>query len=525
MTTMTTPDETVTTDRPSAARGWFLWVPLARLRESVHNPRRHFDEQKLQELAQSIAEQGIVEPLVVRPVDVDDAAGDYEIVAGARRYRAAQLARLDQVPCIVREYSDEDLLELFIVENVQRDDLAPLEQARGFKQLLEANPDKYSAATIATKVGMSPAWVWDRLKLLDLVPEAQELLEQGKITVGHAIILARLKPEDQERAIDVSADALFTHTIRGLHFDGDRELEEPEDPYADAKPVSIREFEAWVANHVRFDVTHAAKAQPLEFESLAEQVDEAQQAPGRGKKVVSITYNSYVQPSAKDEADRTYGPQSWRRADGREDSQICEHSVLGVVVVGPKQGRAFDVCIARDRCRVHFAEEIKAKEKAAAARAKGDTKTAERVERRQEQSWERQQRERKERLAIWAPMKEPVMRAALAQVTGRKALTPAQVRYFEQDNSGEIVIRCDEARRVLGKHWFEHLAAAALVTEVFRAEYVDSFDAFVAEVATPLGLDLKPLLAARDAHSPKPAEPAAKGTKKPAPAKKARRRK
>lgn len=530
MTTMTTPDETVTTDRPSAARGWFLWVPLARLRESVHNPRRHFDEHKLQELAQSIAEQGIVEPLVVRPVDVDDAAGDYEIVAGARRYRAAQLARLDQVPCIVREYSDEDVLELYLVENVQRDDLAPLEQARGFKQLLEANPDKYSAATIATKVGMSPAWVWDRLKLLDLVPEAQALLEQGRITVGHAIVLARLKADAQQRVLDVGLWATDLGRSRSFfdeeYGDGDRDGARgyDADAYADLKPVSIRELESWIEDHVRFDVAHAAQAQPLVFTDLAAQVDQAQAQPGRGKKVIAITFDHFVRPEAKDENDRTYGPQSFRRADGTDAHPACDQSVLGVVVAGPGQGRSFQVCIARDRCQVHFAEEIKAKEKAAKARAKGDTTTAAKVEKRQEQSWERQQRERQERLAIWAPMKEPVMRAALAQVTGRKALTPAQAKYFE-DEQHSLVIRCDEARRVLGKHWFEHLAAAVLVTEVFRAQYVDSFDAFVAEIAKPLGLDLKPLLAARDAHAPKTAEASAKGRKKPAPAKKVRGRK
>ena len=489
----------------------FAQLPLTQLQESPHNPRTHFDEVKLAELADSIRQKGIVEPLVVRAVDPLGPGQQFEIVAGARRYRAAQLAGLDTVPCIVRAYEDEDVLEIFVIENLQRDDLSPLEQARGFKQLLQTNADRFSVATIASKVGMSPAWVWDRMKLLDLVPEAQALLESGRITVGHAIVLARLKPGDQERAIDLRNNALFTQTIRGLDFDGDRDLAEPENPYDDAKPVSIREFEAWVARHVRFDVEHAAKAQPLAFESLAEQVEQAQQTPGRGKKVIPITFEYQLHPDAKDESERTYGVQSWRRADGREDAPTCEHSVLGVVVAGPKQGSAFEVCIARDRCEVHFAPEIKAKKKAAKLRAKGDTAGATKAEKRQEQSWERQERERRQRQAEWDALKPHVYAAAFEQVKKAKILTPAQAKHFE--GMSGLPLEPARVRQVLGGAWHEHLVAAILVSEV--VSWAHDFDAWLDRIAKPLGLDLKPLLAARDAHSPTPAADPAAPKKKP----------
>lgn len=493
---------TTTTDRQPVAER-YAQIVLAQLVESVHNPRTHFDPVKLAELADSICQKGIVEPLVVRELDPLGPGMQFEIVAGARRFRAATLAGLDTVPCIVRAYSDEDMLEIFVVENMQRDDLSPLEQARGFQQLLTANADRFSVATIASKVGMSTAWVWDRIKLLDLIAPAAALLESRRISIGHAIVLARLKPADQERAIDVDGRGLWERADVLLDL-GD--AADDADPYQYVKPRSIRELEVWVANHVRFDVQHMAQAVPLEFEALAEQVTAAASAPGRGRKVISISFHSHTAPDARDEAERTYGPQSWRRADGREDSQTCEHSVLGVVVVGPKQGRAFDVCIARDTCEVHFAEALKAKRTAEKARAKGDTATAKKVEKKQEQSWERQHRERAARREVWDRLSGPVVDAAIDQVKTMKALTLEQARYFE--DQGEFYIATEDAARVLGKLWYLELAATALVSELLRGCHVESFDEFVKEYATPLGLNLKPLIAARDAASQKPVAPA-----------------
>ena len=491
----------------------YAQIVIAQLFESPHNPRTHFDPVKLAELADSIRQKGIVEPLVVREIDPLGPGLTFEIVAGARRYRAAQLAGLETVPCIVRAYDDEDVLEIFVIENLQRDDLSPLEQARGFKQLLTANADRFSVATIASKVGMSPAWVWDRLKLLDLVPEAQELLESGRITVGHGIVLARLKPVDQERAIDPNNVALWQPDTAVLDLvDGADEA----DPYDGYTPNSIKSLEGWVADHVRFDVKHAAQAVPLQFEELAEKVQAAEQAPGRGKKVIAISFDQFLRPEVKDESERTYGPKSWRMADGSVDGASCDQSVLGVVVAGPRQGKSFRVCIAKDSCLVHFAAEIKAKKKAAKARAKGDTTTAAKVEKRQEQSWEKREREARERRAIWDPMKPAVFAAAYEQVKNRKALTPQQAQTFR--DQGQFTIDCRLVEEVIGKGWPESLAGAALVSTI-EDFWGDSFEEFVEKVATPLGLSLKPLEQARAAYL------AAKPTAAPEPAKKTRGRK
>jgi len=139
----------------------------------------------------------------------------------------------------------------------------------------------------------------------------------------------------------------------------------------------------WINDHIRFDAKQAAKAAPLEFEPVAEKLEHAAEQPGRGKKVIAITRDHYVQESARDSSERTFGPRSWKRADGTEktteggygkpwkDSPTCEHSVMGCVVVGPGQGEAFEVCIARDKCKVHWAQEMKEREKARKQRASG----------------------------------------------------------------------------------------------------------------------------------------------------------
>lgn len=389
---------TTTTDIPSprsqaidrALSEKFEHVPIELIRPSATNPRHHFDDGYLADLANSVRERGVLQPILVRPLPPTTAKGTghlsnrYEIVAGECRYRASKLAGLTHLPTVIRAYSDEQAREVQLIENIHRQDLTPLEQAKGYRALITTNPDKHRAATIAARVGMSEAWVWDRLKLNDLVPEAQQLLEQDRITVGHAILIARLKPGDQTRVVTPRQQNRSRHSRDALwQFDGGRlELDERRngDRYADLKPVSVRELDAWIRQHIRFDVEHAAKAQPLVFEDTAAVVAQATAQPGRGKKVIAITHEYRVADDARDEGERTYGSQSWVRADGQAKSKTCEHAVLGVVVAGRGQGETLQVCIARDRCVTHWKESVQAKEKAAKLRERGKGKAAAKVE-------------------------------------------------------------------------------------------------------------------------------------------------
>ncbi len=168
-------------------------VPLAQLRVSPLQPRRHFDEESLAELTASIAEKGVVQPLIVRPLD-----DDLEIVAGERRFRAAERAGLTTVPVIVRALTDRQTLEIAIIENLQREDLSSLEEARAFKRLLEFG---LTQEDVARAVGKSRPAVANTLRLLTLPASALETLEQGAITAGHARAILAQEAEDRDWAL------------------------------------------------------------------------------------------------------------------------------------------------------------------------------------------------------------------------------------------------------------------------------------------------------------------------------------
>src|SRR5437879_5682068 len=133
-------------------------IPIAKIRESKTNPRRFFDESKLAELAANIRQHGVLQPILLRPLP-DGEAGTYELVAGARRLRASKLAKRDTIPATVRELTDAQALELQVIENVQRVDVHPLDEARGYAALIELQPDTYTVESIASRVGRSPTYV------------------------------------------------------------------------------------------------------------------------------------------------------------------------------------------------------------------------------------------------------------------------------------------------------------------------------------------------------------------------------
>lgn len=421
----------------------FERLPIGDVLPSKTNPRTHFDEAYLAELAGSIAEKDLINPILVRPMKT---AGKFEIVAGECRYRASKIAKRTDIASVIRDYSDEQVLELQLIENIHRKDLTALEQAVGYRALIKSNPDKHSAESIASRIGMSVAWVWDRLKLNDLIPEAKKLLEQDRMSVGHAIVIARLKPEDQKRAIDPGDNNGYGDKNRGglwtedtARFDEmDEKDETPKNKYDGLKPRSIRELESWIADYVRFDVKHMAQAVPLQFETVAQRVEAAESKPGRGRKVIAITLGHFTQPDARDDKERTYGERSWKRADGTKkttradgwsqkmiDSPTCEYSVLGVVAVGESRGEAFDVCIARDKCEVHWKKEIAEKLKNQKLRESGKPKAAAKREAAAEARDRREEEKEARARARFDKFAPALKKASLQAAEATKALTPA----------------------------------------------------------------------------------------------------
>lgn len=165
-------------------------VPLKNIRPNPLQPRHHFDETALAELAESIRTQGVLQPVLLRP-----AKGGYELIAGERRFRAAQRAGLTEIPALVRVVNDEKALELAIIENLQRDDLNPIEQARAFQEL--ASRFNLTQEQIATRTGKERSSISNFLRLLKLHPEVQQQVEQGQLSMGHARALLSLDPETQ----------------------------------------------------------------------------------------------------------------------------------------------------------------------------------------------------------------------------------------------------------------------------------------------------------------------------------------
>ena len=156
-------------------------LPIEQLRPSGQNPRKAFDDVELAELADSIRSKGLLQPILVRP---DPARGGYEIVAGERRWRAAQKASLHNVPVIVRELTDQEVLELAIIENVQRADLNPIEEATGYSQLMEQFG--YTQEQVAEVIGKSRSHLANTLRLLKLPESVRTMVREGKLSAGHA---------------------------------------------------------------------------------------------------------------------------------------------------------------------------------------------------------------------------------------------------------------------------------------------------------------------------------------------------
>ena len=176
-------------------------VPVERIRPNPKQPRHHMDERALQELEASIRAQGILQPLLVRRQ-----GGDFELVAGERRFRAAQRAGLTSVPVVVREIPDQQVLEAALVENLQREDLDPIDEALGYQALIEEL--EYTQEQVAERVGKDRTTISNALRLLGLPQDIQDMVSRGTLTAGHARAFLALPTVD-----DIRAAARYVHTM------------------------------------------------------------------------------------------------------------------------------------------------------------------------------------------------------------------------------------------------------------------------------------------------------------------------
>lgn len=294
----------------------FLAIPVASLHASPLNPRKRMTG--IEELADSIRSVGILEPLVVRPIPY----GVYEVVAGGRRLEAARIAELDTVPCTVRDLTDEQALELAIIENNQRGDIHPLEEADAFQRLRELDPG-HTPGSIAAKIGRPVGYVVSRLKLLALAPEAREAFSNDDITIGHAHLLAGLTSEEQAKCLG----ACFEYA---LDFEPDTDDDDASGRELPKVAAPVRRLREYIREHVALDLA-SAEVQ-AEFPQLAQATAAAAAA---GATVLMLDDNWGPRPGTQGvPADAPLPRDCWHEVDADEPG-----AQRGVFVKGRRQGR------------------------------------------------------------------------------------------------------------------------------------------------------------------------------------------
>lgn len=251
-------------------------LPVSRISFSATNPRKALDQIALEQLAESIGELGVTVPILVRP-DGKDGDGEWcwTLVSGERRLRASQIAGKDYIPAIVRELADAEALDIQMVENLQRADLHPMDEAAGYQALVDAAAQRGVELTqteLAHKVGKPLSYVAQRVKLLDTIPIVQKTFSDGLINIGHALVLARLQPELQEKGLkqifyphgyrskDKTAEELIEGLLQGTRPDAEYPLDAEENQHLTpidtlASPVS--KLKAWVEEKVALDLKDA----------------------------------------------------------------------------------------------------------------------------------------------------------------------------------------------------------------------------------------------------------------------------
>ena len=231
-----------TTEESTHADSSVRELKLEQIAESKTNPRTHSDKTALAELTASIRQHGVLQPVIVRPCP-DGTPNAFELVVGSRRCQASKLARRETIPSTIRQLTDSQVIELQLVENLLREDVHELDEARGYAALQRLNPMLYTVETIGQKVARSPSYVSGRLQLENLVDEAKHAFRAGKLTVSHAFEIARLQGPNQQRAL---RECFPEHRSVAAALKDGR-----------AEAVTVRELRAWIESEVHLDLANA----------------------------------------------------------------------------------------------------------------------------------------------------------------------------------------------------------------------------------------------------------------------------
>lgn len=229
-------------DNAREDEGGTVELNINEIEPNRNQPRKEFSDEALSELADSILQHGLLQPLLVRPL----LSGGYQIVAGERRWRACRMAGLSAVPVLIREMTDSEVMQLALIENLQREDLKPLEEANGFKSLMDEYG--FTQEDVSKTVGKSRPAITNALRLLNLPPDIQSMLESGQMSAGHARTLLSFKDEDAQKkaAKRVLTDGISVRELEKLSKKANAEKPAEKPParrirYYDEAELALRE--------------------------------------------------------------------------------------------------------------------------------------------------------------------------------------------------------------------------------------------------------------------------------------------
>lgn len=351
----------------------FRFLPLEKVHESKANPRKTFEPKALEDLTASVKEKGILQPILVRPQN-----GHFEIVAGARRYRAAKKAGLQEIPAVIRELTDDQALEAMVIENLQRSDVHPLEEAEGYRKLLAGA--KYDVESLAAKVGKSTSYVYMRLKLTELDEASKKAFLEDRITAAHAEKIARLQEPDQKEALRLCIQEVDVAP-------GDRD-DWGHEPKIEKSLLPVRALQRWIDDEIHTDL--ARMPWDMKDEKLVPKAGPCTTCPKRTGNTPALfpevqkdsvctdracfkeKYNAWIDRRIKElkaqgkkaiaiseeEYNWRLDAVEWRAGVKRKGEwhdpgkRKCRNLGIGIVWEGKRRGQELDVCTAAS-CGVH----------------------------------------------------------------------------------------------------------------------------------------------------------------------------
>ncbi len=349
----------------------YVSVPLAELVESSTNPRKTFDEVRLEELAESIRRKGVLSPLLARKVN-----GHFEIIFGAMRYRAAQKAGLQEVPVRLVVLTDTEAIETQIVENLLRSDVHPFEEAQGFRALLNREGAGYTIEKIAAKTGKAAAYIAKRLRLLDLIPPVAEAFTARHIGIEHALLIAKLGADVQEKALAHCFDGYYAAndterslvpasrlqawitqnvylSLKSVPFSKDDETLVPEAGSC-SNCAKRTGFNALLFSEVREDSCADAACFNRKLDAhIAQRVTKM-------PNLVMISENHNTTGETPILPRRNYvevvARKNKKSREARPEQRLCDHLTPAIHADGMDKGRLVKVC-ADPSCKIHFGEQ------------------------------------------------------------------------------------------------------------------------------------------------------------------------